>query len=173
MSLGLESGVVRVVAYDPAWAGLFRAERELLDSALKQHNVAATIEHIGSTSVPGLAAKPVLDTVVGVESASDFEAATSALQEAGYTYRGEQGIPGRHFFRRGVPRQYHVHLVVHESNLWRDYLAFRDTLRADPVLLKAYADLKYALAKQYPRDRESYIDAKTDFVREILANAAQ
>lgn len=168
--LGLESGIVRVVPYNPAWPELFRRERDLLDAALRRRDIVASIEHIGSTSVPELAAKPILDTLVGVDDASDFAAAIIALEEAGYTYRGEQGIPGRHFFRRGVPRQYHVHLVVRDGELWRDYLTFRDHLRAHSKRARQYAELKYALAERYPRDRESYIDAKTDFVKRILKN---
>ena len=166
--LGLESGVVRVVAYDPEWAALFREESASIDAMLRKHNVVAVLEHIGSTSVPGLAAKPILDTLVGVEGAVDFAPATTALGEAGYSYRGEQGIPGRHFFRRGNPRQYHVHLVVRESDLWRDYLAFCDHLRTHSDRMMEYAALKYALAARYPRDRESYIDGKAEFVRRIL-----
>jgi len=166
--LGLESGVVRVVAYNPAWPELFSAERALIDTALRKHGIAATIEHIGSTSVPGLAAKPILDTLVGVEGEQGFAAAISALPEAGYSYRGEQGIPGRHFFRRGLPRSYHVHLVVRDGHLWRDYLAFRDRLRGHPEDAKVYAELKYELAERYPRDRESYIEAKSEFVKRIL-----
>ncbi len=169
-SLGLESGVVRLVPYDPAWADLFLAESASIEAMLRKHNVIAVLEHIGSTSVPGLAAKPILDTLVGVEHANDFIPATTALVEAGYNYRGEQGIPGRHFFRRGEPRQYHVHLVVRESDLWRDYLAFRDFLRTHPDRVTEYAALKHALAKRYPRDREAYIEGKTEFVRRILAH---
>jgi GrpB-like predicted nucleotidyltransferase (UPF0157 family) len=147
---------------------LFQVERENIDAALRAHGVSAAIEHIGSTSVPGLAAKPILDTLVGVDDAALFDAGIAALQEAGYVYRGEQGIPGRHFFRRGAPRQYHVHLTVRAGDLWRDYLVFRDHLRAHPDEAKAYAHLKHALAERYPRDRESYIEGKTEFVRRIL-----
>jgi GrpB-like predicted nucleotidyltransferase (UPF0157 family) len=167
-ALGLESGVVRVVPYDPAWAELFEVERENIDAALRAHGVAAAIEHIGSTSVPGLSAKPILDTLVGVDDATRFDAGIAALESAGYSYRGEQGIPGRHFFRRGVPRQYHIHLTVRGGDVWRDYLVFRDHLRAHPDEAKAYADLKHSLAQRYPRDRESYIEGKTEFVRRIL-----
>ncbi|MFL5483228.1 MAG: GrpB family protein [Gemmatimonadaceae bacterium] len=167
-SLGLESGEVRIVPYDQTWPALFQAERVAIDSVLKNFGVAATIEHIGSTSVPRLAAKPILDMVVGVEDASLFTVAITALQETGYIYRGEQGIPGRHFFRRGVPRQHHVHLVVRDSDLWCDYLAFRNHLRAHPDEARAYADLKHALAARFPRDRESYIAGKAQFVARIL-----
>lgn len=166
--LGLESGVVRVVPYNAAWPELFRVERELIDGALKKHGVEAEIEHIGSTSVPGLAAKPILDTLVGVDDASDFGESISGLQDVGYIYRGEQGIPGRHFFRRGTPRQYHVHLTVRGNELWRDYLAFRDYLRGHRQTAEAYAELKYALAERYPYDRESYIEGKTEFVQQML-----
>jgi GrpB-like predicted nucleotidyltransferase (UPF0157 family) len=170
--LGLESGVVCVVPYNSAWPELFRLEREAIDAALRKNGIIAAIEHIGSTSVPGLAAKPILDTLVGVDDASDFAKAITTVQEAGYIYRGEQGISGRHFFRRGIPRQYHIHLIVRDSELWRDYLSFRDHLRAHSRRAKEYSELKYALAERYPRDRESYIEAKTDFVKRVLKEAS-
>jgi GrpB-like predicted nucleotidyltransferase (UPF0157 family) len=90
------------------------------------------------------------------------------LKAAGYVHRGEQGIPGREFFRRGIPRSYHLHLTAIDSAFWRDHLTFRDRLRADEDLRDAYAALKRELAARYPRDREAYIAAKEPFVKEVL-----
>jgi GrpB-like predicted nucleotidyltransferase (UPF0157 family) len=86
-------------------------------------------------------------------------------------HRGEQGIPGREFFRRGNPRSYHLHLAAIDSAFWRDHLTFRNRLRADESLRDAYAALKRDLAARFPRDREAYIDAKAPFVKEILRTA--
>ena len=168
-ALGLESGTVRVVAYDARWPELFRAEAARIASVVGP--LGLEIEHTGSTSVPGLAAKPIIDMLAGRPPEAPLEPYVRALEAAGYAHRGEQGIPGRHFFRRGDPRSYHLHLAAHGGRFWCDQLAFRDRLRADPALRDAYAALKRALAARHPRDREAYIEGKSDFVREVLARA--
>jgi GrpB-like predicted nucleotidyltransferase (UPF0157 family) len=164
--LGLERGVVRLVDYDPRWATLFIEESARLRPALQPLGV--TLEHVGSTAVPGLAAKPVLDILAGYESAAALPACIAALAAAGYLHRGEQGIPGREFFRRGEPRAYHIHLAERGGGFWTEHLTFRDALRAQPALRDAYARLKQELAARYPRDRAAYIEGKGPFVREIL-----
>jgi GrpB-like predicted nucleotidyltransferase (UPF0157 family) len=163
--LGLERGVVRLVAYDPRWATLFLEESARLQPLLP---LGVTLEHIGSTAVPGLAAKPVLDILAGYEGLAALPACIAALVAAGYRHRGDQGIPGREFFRRGEPRAYHVHLALRGGSFWNEHLAFRDTLRADAAVREAYAHLKQELAACYPRDREAYIEGKGPFVREVL-----
>jgi GrpB-like predicted nucleotidyltransferase (UPF0157 family) len=170
-SLGLESGTVRVAPYDPAWAQLFAAEVARLQPILGSYGVSLSLEHTGSTAVPGLAAKPVLDILAGRSVAASRETVIEALRAAGYAYRGEQGIPGRDFFRRGEPRKYHLHLTVVGSDFWRDHLAFRDYLRANPEAADRYAALKLELAARHPRDREAYIEGKTAFVLAILDGA--
>ena len=90
------------------------------------------------------------------------------LTAAGYVHRGDQGIPGREFFRRGNPRAYHLHLTAIDSPFWREHLTFRNRLRADEALRDAYAALKHDLAARFPRDREAYIEAKGSFVNDIL-----
>src|SRR5205823_9150229 len=154
-SLGLESGIVRLVPYDPAWPELFVAEAARIRGALAMAMPIA-LEHVGSTAVPGLAAKPVLDILGGYPLASDVRQYVEALCAAGYVHRGEQGIPGREFFRRGDPRSYHLHLAVEHGQFWREHLAFRDALRASVELRDAYATLKERLARQFPNDREAY-----------------
>lgn len=170
-SLGLASGIVRVAPYDPAWPTLFAAEATRLDPLLSAKGVMLRLEHTGSTAVPGLAAKPVLDLLAGWEAPVVRAAAIGALEASGYQYRGEQGIPGRDFFRRGEPRQYHLHLTRVGSAFWDDHRTFRDYLRATPAAADAYAVLKRALAARYPTDRERYIEGKTAFVRTTLAHA--
>jgi GrpB-like predicted nucleotidyltransferase (UPF0157 family) len=169
--LGLESGTVRVVPYDPVWADLYGAESARLATFLAAHGVSVVIEHTGSTAVPGLAAKPIIDILAGRHDDGRRDRYIAALEAAGYSYRGEQGIPGRDFFRRGEPRKYHVHLTRIGSPFWKEHLAFREYLRAHPEASAAYATLKHELAARHPRDREAYIDGKTEFVREILARA--
>ena len=169
MSLGLESGTVRVVPYDSAWPRLFVLEAGRLRSYFASKNLTIVIEHTGSTAVPGLAAKPILDILAGYPRGADVQAYVSALVDSDYVHRGEQEIPGREFFRRGNPRAYHVHLTAIDSNFWRDHLTFRDCLRADNSLRDAYAALKRELAVKFPRDREAYIDGKESFVKNVLA----
>jgi GrpB-like predicted nucleotidyltransferase (UPF0157 family) len=164
--LGLESGVVRLVEYDSRWPTLFRVERQRLRAACG--SLPLQFEHIGGTSIPGMRAKPVLDILAGRPHGTPSQDCIAALIRAGYEHRGEQGVPGREFFRRGRPRAYHAHLVEEGSPLWRDYLAFRDYLRAHPDAARQFADLKTALAARFPQDREAYINGKAESVRRIL-----
>jgi GrpB-like predicted nucleotidyltransferase (UPF0157 family) len=169
--LGLESGIVRVMPYDSRWVGLFAQEAERIRESLAAANLVVVIEHMGSTAVPGLSAKPIVDILAGWHHVEELSRLIAALQDVGYTYRGEQGIPGRQFFRRGDPRQYHLHLAQFRGSFWQDHLAFRDLLRADDGVAGAYASLKDMLAQKYPRDRQAYIDGKTAFVHEMLRQA--
>jgi GrpB-like predicted nucleotidyltransferase (UPF0157 family) len=166
--LGLESGRVRIVSYRTAWPALYVAEIARLASVLEPAGVRLALEHTGSTAVPGLGAKPIIDILAGLEHEADRAAAISAIKSAGYVHRGEQEIPGRDFFRRGDPRQYHLHLTRVGSTFWRDHLAFRDWLRTHPDSAAAYMALKTQLARQYPMDREAYIRGKTAFVESVL-----
>jgi GrpB-like predicted nucleotidyltransferase (UPF0157 family) len=168
MSLGLESGTVRVVPYDSTWPSLFAAEAERLRQRFALAGLPVALEHTGSTAVPGLAAKPILDILAGYPDSVAVAGYIRVLMSADYLYRGEQGIPGRHFFRRGNPRAYHVHLTAIDNGFYRDHLTFRDRLRADNALRDAYAALKRDLAARFPRDREAYIAGKESFVNEVL-----
>lgn len=163
--LGLESRTVRLVSYDGRWPALFLAESGRLADAVSAAGIPSLhFEHVGSTAVPGLAAKPILDLAAGRRSEISAEIYIPVLEAAGYIYRGNGGLPGREFFRRGEPRSHHLHLVEYSGWHWQRYLGFRDALRADATLRDAYAALKRELAAQYPRDREAYIEGKTTFV---------
>jgi GrpB-like predicted nucleotidyltransferase (UPF0157 family) len=168
MSLGLESGTVRVAPYDSAWPALFAAEAERLRQRFAAAGLTVVLEHTGSTAVPGLAAKPIVDILAGYPEGGAAPDYTDVLTKADYVHRGEQEIPGREFFRRGNPRAYHIHLTAIDSSFWRDHLTFRDRLRADNALRDVYAALKRDLAARFPRDREAYIAAKGSFVSEVL-----
>lgn len=171
--LGLESKAVRVVPYDARWPALFEAEAERLANAVAAAGLPAlAIEHVGSTSIRGLAAKPILDIAAGYESTTAPAAYVAVLESLDYTHRGDGGIPGREFFRRGALRSHHVHLVARGGEHWRRYLDFRDALRADAALRDAYAALKADLAARFPRDRDAYIEGKTTFVERVLRSVA-
>jgi GrpB-like predicted nucleotidyltransferase (UPF0157 family) len=168
MTLGLESGIVRLEQYDPAWPDLFAAEAERLQKFFAAAGLVVTLEHSGSTAIPGLAAKPILDILGGYAEGTPVAEYIDVLTAAGYIHRGEQGIPGREFFRRGNPRSYHLHLTRIDGPFWRDHLTFRNRLRANDALRDAYAALKHDLAARFPRDREAYIEGKGIFVNDIL-----
>lgn len=164
--LGLESGVVRLVEYDARWPTLFAAEaRRIRDRC---GALALQLEHVGGTSIPGMCAKPVLDIAAGRPRGTSAQDVVAALEQAGYEHRGERGVPGRQFFRRGEPRAYHLHLVEEGGPLWRDYLAFRDYLRVHAEAARQFADLKRALAARFSQDREAYMIAKSSHVQDIL-----
>jgi GrpB-like predicted nucleotidyltransferase (UPF0157 family) len=169
--LGLESGRVRVIPYRDAWPALYAAEVARLAPFLATAGVALVLEHSGSTAVPGLAAKPIIDILAGLGTESERESAIAACRRAGYVHRGEQEIPGRDFFRRGDPRQYHLHLTLVGSSFWHDQRTFRDWLRTHPDAAADYMALKQQLALQFPTDREAYIRGKTAFVEGVLRAA--
>jgi GrpB-like predicted nucleotidyltransferase (UPF0157 family) len=169
--LGLESKTVRVVPYDDRWPSLFNAEAERIAEAIAAAGLPElALEHVGSTAVPGLAAKPVLDIAAGYGPGIAPLAYVAVLESLQYVYRGNGGLPGREFFRRGEPRSHHVHLVQQDGTHWVRYLRFRDALRSDAGVRDAYAALKQALALRYPRDREAYILGKADFVERVCAS---
>jgi GrpB-like predicted nucleotidyltransferase (UPF0157 family) len=112
--------------------------------------------------------KPILDIAAGRPRESSIQDYVAALERAGYEHRGERGVPGRQYFRRGQPRAYHVHLVEEAGPLWRDYLAFRDYLRTHSDDVRRFAGLKRDLAGRFAHDREGYMNAKTAYVDEIL-----
>jgi GrpB-like predicted nucleotidyltransferase (UPF0157 family) len=165
-SLGLEPGIVRLVDYDPRWPALFAQEQQRIRDACGA--LTLTLEHMGGTSIPGMCTKPIIDIAAGRRRETSVQDCVAALERAGYEHRGQRGVPGREFFRRGQPRAYHVHLVEEGGTLWREYLAFRDYLRAHTDVARRFADLKRVLAARFSQDREAYMNAKSARVREVL-----
>lgn len=163
---------ILIADYDPAWPEAFARERDAIVAALGEatRSVVA-IEHVGSTSVPGLAAKPVIDIAIGVREVADGVPCITPMVALGYECRGEGGVPGRIYFRKGQPRSHHIHLVPHDGAFWREHMTFRDLLRARPDLVEEYARLKRELAARYGADRIGYTDAKTPFIQSALAQA--
>ena len=167
--LGLASGAVRLVEYDVRWPALFSDEAQRIRDCARR--LMLQLEHIGGTSVPGMHAKPVLDIAAGRPGGLPIDDYIAALERAGYEHRGERGVPSRQFFRRGEPRSYHLHLVDVDGPLWRDYLAFRDYLRAHDPEARRFSDVKLALAARFAGDREGYLTAKSSHVEDILRRA--
>jgi len=159
---------IEVVDYDPTWPAMFVAARVELEQALGPCLV--DIEHIGSTAVPGLAAKPVVDILVGLRSLDDSAVVIPALEGLGYEYVAEleDELPDRRYFRRLVDgrRTHQVHAVARSDRTWWNrHVAFRDHLRAQDEDRDAYADLKRRLASEHRHDRVAYTAAKSDFIR--------
>lgn len=175
MAVAAVADPVVVVAYDSAWPVRFRKEARRVAIALR--GVGSAIEHIGSTSVPGLAAKPVIDLLVGVPSLETLGDREPRLVVAGYEYvpAYETKVPDRRFFRRCLRglRTHHLHVVALGGTGWVRYLAFRDRLRADPEVAASYAELKRELAARFADDRDAYTDGKTRFVETVLALPAR
>ena len=161
---------ITVVKYDPAWPAKFAAEAEKLREVIGDN--LAGIEHIGSTAVPGLSAKPIIDILIGVHSLEAAKAAVPQIEALEYGYWREDTIPRRLYFVKGLPpngpRSHHLHLVEQGTEFWRTHLLFRDILRADLAEAKRYEELKTRLAAQFTNDREAYTDGKADYIQAVL-----
>jgi GrpB-like predicted nucleotidyltransferase (UPF0157 family) len=139
---------ILVVAYNPLWPKRFEEEKKRI--LLVAHRYIEVIEHVGSTSVPGLGAKPIIDLLVGLRELSLVEQCVEPLKNLGYRYLGENGIPGRHYFRKPdttywIERTHHIHMVETDSDEWRRMLLFRDYLRDHPNMAQQYYLLKREL----------------------------
>lgn len=162
---------IRIVAYNPEWPARFERERALLERAIGDW-VKGGVHHVGSTAVPGLDAKPVIDILVGVESLESSRECIAVLAELEYAYAPYLSEEMHWFCKPGPERRtHHLHLVPCGSRRYRDELAFRDALRADHALAAEYAALKRPLARELGDDRDAYTDAKSVFIRRALAAA--
>lgn len=160
-----------VVPYDSAWPEMFEAEAAKIAGVFGRELVA--IYHIGSTSVPGLSAKPIIDMMPVVRDIERVAEFNPAMVRLGYEPKGEFGIPGRRYFVRGGDenRTHHVHTYGPDNAELARHLDFRDYLRAHPAIAEQYAALKEELARQFPHDIQGYIAGKDAFIREITQKA--
>jgi GrpB-like predicted nucleotidyltransferase (UPF0157 family) len=163
---------VEVVPFDPAWPATFEVLRERIAPALGE--LAVGIEHVGSTAVPGLDAKPIVDIDVVIRYADDFTTAAQRLASLGYVHLGDLGIIGREAFRApaGSPR-HHLYVCASGSASLQAHLTLRDALRGDPALAAAYGALKRDLAAEFRDDRDSYTEGKTAFIRSVLLDVRE
>jgi GrpB-like predicted nucleotidyltransferase (UPF0157 family) len=167
-------GKIVVCDYDPRWPAMFENERARLQSILG--SLAITIEHAGSTAVPGLAAKPIIDLLVGVHSLAAARASCiEPLQALGYAYiaEAESWLPNEMLFRKGMPGPWthHVHMMEPTSPRWEEFIVVRDYLRRHSEVADAYAALKRGLALVFGDDIQGYRDAKRPFLRAVLSKA--
>ena len=162
------SPLVEIVPYDESWPAEFETERSLLQKALAPW-LTGPIEHIGSTAVPLLSAKPIIDTMAPVHTLGASRPAIEAAASVGYVYYPYKAEV-MHWFCKPSPhlRTHHLHLVPFASPLWKERLRFRDALRQNSALAAEYAELKLRLAQQFRLDREAYTEAKAPFVHRVL-----
>lgn len=169
--LGLNRKSVELAAHRKEWKALYEQEEKLLRRAFGE--LLMGVEHIGSTAIAQIVAKPIIDIMVGVRDLAEVESRLSPLAAIGYEYRGESGIVGRRYFRKGTPAvsTHHLSATEYGGNLWRKHLLFRDYLREHREAAGRYDELKKELATKFKNNREAYTDAKTEFVEEILRAA--
>ena len=166
--LGLKHGENRIVEYCNDWPSLFQEEKTRIQMALGE--IAIDIEHFGSTSVPGLPAKPIIDILVGVSSLRDWASCRSPLENLGYDYAEHGGVPDHYIFGRGrdtSERTHLLHIVEYRGFSWMSNLRFRNALRDDPELRDEYCQIKRQAVEAIPLGRAEYTDFKTAFVSKV------
>lgn len=167
--LGVHKEKVKIVPHNPKWAKLFSIESEKIQKILKKNILA--VEHVGSTAVKGLSAKPILDILVVVPTLRNWEKYKAPLKKVCYTFRIDQRKQrGSILFTKGPKhkRTHHLKLVTKRSSTLKNNIVFRDYLLLHPDVKKEYAKLKKYLAKKYTNNREHYTEAKSEFVKKIM-----
>ncbi len=161
---------VELSEYDPEWPSLFEAEREFLMEIIGQW-FCGSVEHVGSTAVPGLVAKPVIDVMFGVRSLEESQSAIAVLVKNGYEYFPYKADVMHWFCKPSDAfRTHHLHLIPYQSPLWKERIQFRDTLLTNPEIANEYAALKKELAARFKEDREAYTEMKWPFIQRVLEN---
>ena len=164
---------IHLESSDPRWPAMYCFEQDRIVAALP--GAFLELQHIGSTAVPGLAAKPIIDILAGVETMDAARSLAEPVCRFGYTTSTEfnASLTDRQWFMRSAQgrRTHHLHVVVWGGPVWHARLRFRDALRADSGLARDYAKLKLYLAKEYASDREAYTAAKSDFVQAVLSKS--
>jgi GrpB-like predicted nucleotidyltransferase (UPF0157 family) len=167
--LGCERDRVTLLPYQRAWARLFREEARRLRAALADR--VLRVEHVGSTAVPGLHAKPILDIVVAVRDMSDAARFEEALAPLGYIHKAENDRPGRLYFVKRLPDDrstHHLNITELDTECWSTHVTFRDYVRSHPEAREEYGKLKRALARRHHHDRAAYQEGKASFIQQIL-----
>ncbi len=166
--IGLKHNQNFLVDYDPAWPLLFEQEKVRLQNVLA--DIPRGIEHFGSTAIPGLPAKPILDILIGILPLTDWSQCKQPLESLGYDYAAHAGVPGHFIFGRGrdlSERTHLVHVVEFNGLSWQFNLAFRDAIRANPNLMEEYLIVKQTAAKLAPEGRAKYNELKQAFFDKV------
>jgi GrpB-like predicted nucleotidyltransferase (UPF0157 family) len=170
MILGLKRGRTKLVPHQSEWAYEFAREKKRLSDLLG--SAALKIEHIGSTAVPDVPAKPIIDIAVAVRAMQDTNDWPKLLSAEGYTYFGDREDRGDEFYAKGSEdkRTIYLHVVLASGQRWSDYLMFRDSLRANASLRRKYSDLKRQLCVAHAEERTAYTSEKAQWITELLEN---
>lgn len=171
-----EGDQVVIAEYNPLWPLLFEEEKARILDVINLW--ADKVEHIGSTSVPGLGAKPIIDIMVGLRTLDDAPHCIPRLEDIGYEYvpKHEAVMPERRYFHKGLKRfarTHHLHMVETASEFWERHILFRDYLREHEDTAREYCELKKQLAARFRSDRESYTDAKASFIKAVVERAKE
>ena len=160
--------MISLTEHDSRWAAFYLEEEKRIRSAVG--DLIVDIQHIGSTAIPGIKAKPIIDILVGVERLELGVRCKDPLNAIGYDYIERAGIANDLVFGKGKPRTHYLHVVEYGSGKWRDHLCFRDRLRSEPELAQKYERLKEELSRKFADSHAKYHDAKVDFIEEVVAN---
>ncbi len=167
--IGLKRGIVRLTTYNSKWAQIFEKERKFLKRKLG--NGIIDIQHIGSTSIPGMPAKPIIDISISIKSMKNSRDFIKLFEDLGYEYRPDFGGPNiQLLFVKGSEskRTHYIHLMKYQGSIWKNDLLFRDYLRKNKQKAQEYAVLKKDLAKKYSNDRVNYTTSKADFIQSVI-----
>ena len=165
--LGLAKGTVRLLEHNPQWTQLYLEEEKQIRRAIG--HLIIDIQHVGSTAIPGIKAKPVLDIIVGVKQLGDALLCQAPLEAIGYDYIANAGLLNDYVFGKGVARTHFLHLVEYMSEEWTNPLRFRDRLRTDAELAKQYERLKEELEEKFGDNPAEYTKAKLRFIHAVIA----
>jgi len=163
--LGLDSKKVLLVDHDDKWKSFYNTEAMIIKKALDE--LIIDIQHIGSTSIEGLKAKPIIDILVGLESFEKIDEVIKIMENLGYVYAHWAGIPGDYTFRKGEITTHLIHVVKYGENNWNHNIKFREILKNNPDLIKQYVELKEELAIKHPDSREKYTEGKSEFILKV------
>lgn len=171
--IGVARGKVKICPYTVEWKEEYEKEEKLLLNLIGPY--AMDIQHVGSTSIEGLASKPIIDIALGVKSLDDVEAFKDKLEKMGYSCRSAAGVEGRILFAKGSEdlRTHYLHIEIINDDLWKNHIYFRDYLRTHSNVIKEYSNLKHDLFIKYPEDRYSYTAAKNEFISAVLKKARE
>lgn len=170
--LGLEKGIVKLVDYDLAWETAFTQEKTVFEEILQKAGLTAVISHVGSTSIKGMKAKPIVDIAVGFKNTEEQKEGFRALRDTGLQYISAVKLPGLYLLAKGDPVKFHYHVVVRNTFAWNRLLHFRNYLRKNKNLVQEYEALKLGLADEYAEYRVLYARGKEDYVNAVLTRAA-
>jgi GrpB-like predicted nucleotidyltransferase (UPF0157 family) len=172
--IGLKRGIVQLTPYSPEWTEAYQAEKECIAASLGSSIL--DIQHVGSTAIPGCWAKPIIDVAIIIENIGKVDACILPLQQIGYDYKGENGIPDRHYFVKrigGDIHTFHIHMCTPDNQNLQNQIIFRDYLLTHPDKVQAYSQLKLELAERFPTDREGYTESKSSFIENVINVAKQ